>query len=237
MPGLFITGTDTAVGKTLASVALLIALKRLGIDALGMKPVAAGADLIDGNWVNEDVELLRQASARRIPERDINPYLFRAAIAPHIAAEHQGRRIEIPLLVERFKALERQTEFVIVEGAGGLMVPLDHQHNMADLAKALAIPVLLVVGMRLGCINHALLTAETLKHRGLRLVSWIANRLDPEMPAYSENLATLRDRLGAPMLAEFPWMPTIQPHCAADYIPNPRLLDLTRILTSHPHHD
>jgi dethiobiotin synthetase len=233
MPGLFITGTDTGVGKTLASGALLLALKRLGIEALGMKPVAAGAGYIDGHWVNEDVELLRRASARLLPKDDVNPYLFRAAIAPHIAAEHQGKRIEIPHLVERFKALEGQTAYVIVEGAGGLMVPLDRQRDMADLARALDLPVLLVVGMRLGCINHALLTAEALNHRGLRLAAWIANRLDAEMPAYEENLAYLRDRLGAPMLAEFPSMPSAQAQLVTDYIPNPRLLELLRVLDAH----
>lgn len=222
-PGFFITGTDTGVGKTLVAAALLHALAGLGVRAVGMKPVAAGAQLQDGVWVNEDVVMLGAASAVAAPPELVNPYLFREPIAPHIAAEHKGVTIEIPRIVAAFETLAGLAECVVVEGAGGFRVPLDRQRDIADLAVRLHLPVILVVGMRLGCLNHALLTAEAIAARGLRLAAWVANRIDADMAAYEENLAALMARLHAPLLAELPHLPAVDPRAAARRV-SPRIL-------------
>jgi len=202
--GIFVTGTDTGVGKTLVAAGLLEALRARGVAAVGMKPVAAGCDLVDGAWVNEDVALLRAASGLRAAEELVNPYLYREPIAPHIAAAREGRPIELAVILEAYRRLADQAEFVVVEGAGGFRVPIDARQDLADLAARLGLPVVLVVGMRLGCLNHALLTAEAVAARGLRLAGWVANRIDPDMAAYAENLAALEARLPAPRLAEIP---------------------------------
>ena len=223
MKGFFITGTDTGVGKTLFSAALLRALSRLGVRAVGMKPVAAGAECHDGAWVNEDVACLREASGIQAPLELVNPYLFREAIAPHLAAEHKGVAIELPRIGAAFDALAGQAEVVVVEGVGGFRVPLGGGRDTADLAQRLNLPVLLVVGMRLGCLNHALLTAEAIAARGLSLAGWVANRIDPAMLAYDENLATLARLLPAPLLVELPALPVADPVKAARFIAPHRL--------------
>jgi len=202
--GFFIAGTDTHIGKTLVAAALLHAYADLGYRVLGMKPVAAGAELIDGAWVNEDVAMLRAAGNVWAAPEWLNPYLFREAIAPHIAAEHKGVRIEIPRIRAAYDELAAQADVVLVEGVGGLLVPLSEHKDAADLAVALDLPLILVVGMRLGCINHALLTLEAIAARGLKLAGWVANRVDPTMAAYEENLAALVRRIAAPLLAEIP---------------------------------
>ncbi len=223
MPGIFVTGTDTGVGKTLVSAALLHVLKWLGRRAVGMKPVAAGAELIDGVWSNEDVRLLKAASGVDAPNELVNPYLFRDAIAPHIAAERKGVRIEIPRIVEACEQLTRLADWVVVEGAGGFRIPLDDKKDSADLAVALGLPVVLVVGMRLGCLNHALLTAEAIERRGLTLAGWIANRIDPDMAVFDENLAALENRLPAPCLGVLPWQESPEPERAARTLAPSRL--------------
>lgn len=215
--GYFITGTDTGVGKTLVTAALLHASNGLGIRAQGMKPVAAGAELRDGVWVNEDVAMLSAASRPPPPREWLNPYLFREAIAPHIAAERKGMRIEIPRIVEAYRSLAAGADLVLVEGVGGFRVPLSDTRDTADLAVALGLPVILVVGLRLGCLNHALLTAEAIASRGLQLAAWVANRVDPEMLAVDENLNALRRRLAAPLLAELPSLEEPDPVRAARY--------------------
>lgn len=223
MAGIFVTGTDTGVGKTLVSAALLHAIRLLGHSAVGMKPVAAGAEQVDGVWANEDVLTLTAASSIAAPPAWVNPYLFRDAVAPHIAAERKGVRIEIPRIVEAWEGLAGTADWVVVEGVGGFRVPLDDHRDSADLAVALGLPIVLVVGMRLGCINHALLTAEAIAARGLDLAGWFANRIDPDMTAYEENLAALTARLPAPCLAELPWQATASPERAARNIPPYRL--------------
>jgi len=215
MSGLFIAGTDTGVGKTLVAAALLHAYADLGYRVVGMKPVAAGAELSEGVWVNQDVAMLRAAGNVQVAPELLNPYLFREPIAPHIAAEHKGVRIEIPRIRAAFEALAAEADVVVVEGVGGLLVPLSAQQDAADLAVALDLPLILVVGMRLGCINHALLTAEAMAARGLKLAGWVANRLDPAMAAYDENLTALSKRLPAPLLAELPHMASVDPRRAA----------------------
>lgn len=215
----FITGTDTEVGKTFVTSALLLALREQGVKALGMKPVAAGTDT-DGR--NDDVEALIAASGVSAPRELINPYLFQPAIAPHIAAAEEARVIDIAPIVAAFNTLRGMADTVLVEGVGGFCVPLGPHSDTADLAEALALPVILVVGMRLGCINHALLTQQAITARGLKLAGWIANRIDPEMARFDENLETLKTRLHAPLLGVVP--PHSTPLAAANAVRLPTLV-------------
>ncbi len=199
--GLFVTGTDTGVGKTLVSCALLHAFAARGLRVIGMKPVAAGAVEANGALINDDVEQLCAAGNVSAPREFVNPYCFAAAIAPHLAAADEKKTIEINRLKFHFQQLSTLAEVVIVEGAGGFCVPLNDTESSADLARELALPVLLVVGMRLGCLNHALLTAEAIRARGLPLAGWIANHMDAYMPHARANVAALQSRLNAPLLA------------------------------------
>ena len=206
----FITGTDTEVGKTFTTCALLLALKAKGERAVGMKPVAAGTD---ASGKNDDVEQLIASSSVKVQARLINPYLFEPAIAPHIAAAEAGVRIDIEHIAQTFEHLRQQAGTVLVEGVGGFCVPLGDDCDAADLAVRLGLPVILVVGMRLGCINHALLTVEAITARGLPLAGWIANRIDPRMERWHENLGALRQRIAAPLLGVIP--PNSTPDAAA----------------------
>lgn len=199
----FITGTDTEIGKTFVSCALLHVARARGLRAVGMKPVAAG---INANGLNDDVEALCAASNVPVQRRDCNPYCLRAAVAPHIAATEDGVEIEASVIRQAFVNLQAQADVVIVEGVGGFCVPFSAHFDSADLAVKLALPVILVVGMRLGCINHALLTAEAIGRRGLKLAGWVANRIDPAMQRYAENLSVLAARLNAPLLGEVPYL-------------------------------
>jgi len=203
--GFFVTGTDTDVGKTYISQALVKHFCELGFQAVGMKPVAAGAELKDGRLLNLDVQAISNASNVNAPLALINPYVFAPAIAPHIAAKQVGAEIVIEPIMDAFQALLQQADVVVVEGAGGFLVPLNESLTMADLAKALSLPVVLVVGIRLGCINHALLTVQAIEAKGLDLVGWVANRIDPNMPALEENIATLSDMIQAPCIADVAW--------------------------------
>jgi dethiobiotin synthetase len=202
MTGCFVAGTDTGVGKTLVCAALLHALRRVGKRSVGMKPVAAGAECVAGQWQNEDAVRLREASDVAVPPELDNPVLLRDPLSPHLAARRDGVRIDIAELVRRYRALAQRADAVVVEGAGGFLVPLSDEETGADLAQAVALPVVLVVGLRLGCLNHALLTAEAIRARGLPLAGWVANRIDPRMQAVAENIAFLRRRLAAPMLGD-----------------------------------
>jgi dethiobiotin synthetase len=205
MIGCFVTGTDTGVGKTLVSTGLLHALAPHHSRVVGMKPVAAGVVPWGEDWANEDAITLRSASTLAVaPELD-NPVLLLDALSPHIAAARAGMQIDIAAIVRSYQALAALTDAVVVEGAGGFHVPLTDTQTGADLAQALALPVVLVVGLRLGCLNHALLTAEAIRARGLTLAGWVANCIDPDMEAREENVAYLRARLGAPLLAEVPY--------------------------------
>lgn len=201
----FVTGTDTSVGKTFVSSMLVRQFAQRGLRSVGMKPVASGCERVNGQLVSEDVTQLLAASNVQLPLADVNPYAFEPAIAPHIAARQAGVRIDLDYIQAAFERLRAQADVVIVEGAGGFYVPLDEQYGMADLTVKLGLPVILVVGMRLGCINHALLTAEAVRQRGLTLAGWVANQVDPEMAMLEENLQTLRQRMPAPCLGWVPW--------------------------------
>ena len=205
MRTLFVTGTDTGVGKTRVACALLAAFAARGLRVAGMKPVAAGAMETPEGLRNEDAVALISASTGRPPYPTVNPYVFADPIAPHIAAAETGRPIAIPVIRQAFERLRLLADVVWVEGVGGFRVPLDDYTDTADLAQSLALPVVLVVGMRLGCLNHALLAAEAIARRDLTLASWVANRIDPTMARFEANLETLRARLNAPLLGVAPY--------------------------------
>lgn len=193
----FVTGTDTGVGKTLLSCALLHAFAEQGLRVVGMKPVACGCDEKEQN---EDVRQLRAASNVLAGYGQINPYNFLHPIAPHIAARNAGVRIEFARILTSIRELASQADVVIVEGIGGFKVPLNEKQDSAELAQQIELPVILVVGMRLGCLGHALLTADAIAAYGLRLAGWVANVLEADIPVLRENIAALEQRLPAPLL-------------------------------------
>jgi dethiobiotin synthetase len=213
---LFVTGTDTGVGKTLVSAALLHALARRHARVVGMKPVAAGLVPCGDAWASEDALALRAASTVQVPPALDNPVALPEPLSPHIAAARAGRPVGVAELLAAQRALMRQADLVVVEGAGGWRVPINETETLADLAVAMAAPVVLVVGLRLGCLNHSLLTAEAIAADGLLLAGWVANGIDPAMACRDENIETLRRRLDAPLLGIVPW-------CAA---PDPRAIAL-----------
>lgn len=222
----FVTGTDTGVGKTLISCALLHAFAAQGKLVIGMKPVAAGCGEDDQH---EDVERLRAASNVLAGKGQVNPYCFPRPVAPHLAAQFIGVSINFSRIVESFSELSGLADEVIVEGAGGLLVPLNTEQDSADLAGQLELPVVLVVGMRLGCLNHALLTADAMKWRSLKLAGWVANVVDADMAMLDENVAALRQRIDAPLLG-------IVPHLAqSDAREAAKFLDLNLLGPSEAH--
>ena len=207
MGGWFITGTDTGVGKTRIARLLLEALARAGQRAAGMKPVASGCRATSEGLRSEDAESLRAASGVAADYADVNPYAFAPAVAPHIAAREGGVEIRLEKILECFQRLQRQAPWLVIEGVGGWMAPLGESLTVADVARALRLPVILVVGLRLGCLNHALLTASAIRQAGVPFAGWIANRIDPAMTRAEENIAALEERLTAPRLASFPYQP------------------------------
>ena len=211
-PAYFLTGTDTEIGKTFITCALLHHAAQRGLKAAGIKPVAAGTD---DAGVNEDVASIRAASNLALPPKIVNPYCFKAAIAPHIAAAEEGVSIDFAPIAAACDHARQLADLLIVEGVGGFRVPLGVDRDSADLAVALGLPVILVVGLRLGCINHALLTAAAIATRGLTLAGWVANRIDPAMPRQEENIAALAARLGAPLLGSVPHVADGGPAAAA----------------------
>jgi dethiobiotin synthetase len=206
--GVFVTGTDTGVGKTLAACALIHALVERGIAVMPMKPVAAGAQVHAGGWANEDtIALLRAAGRDESRAVDANPVLLREPMAPHIAAARERREITLEPILAAFERLAGTGDFLVVEGVGGFRVPLSSSIDSVDLAQALALPAVLVVGLRLGCLNHALLTAQAIRAARVPLAGWIANGIDPDMAVADENVEALRERLDAPLLGRLPYMP------------------------------
>lgn len=204
---LFVTGTDTGVGKTRMAAALCAAFVVAGRRVAGMKPVASGCDWTPEGLRNADALALHQAMNVRASYDEVNPYAFAPAIAPHIAAAEAHRTIDFELLDRCYERLCLQSEVTIVEGAGGWLAPLDQRRTFADLAARWQLDIILVVGMRLGCLNHALLTVESIHRRGRKLAGWIANGIDPGFERPEENLRTLRDAIAAPCLGSFPYAP------------------------------
>jgi dethiobiotin synthetase len=191
----FVTGTDTGVGKTVIAAALIRALARAGLRVAGMKPVAAGASTTAAGLRNADALSLLQAANVAAPYERVNPYCFAAPIAPHIAARDAHIAIDVELIRRRFDELSRDADCVVVEGAGGWLTPIGERASMADVAAALALPVVLVVGLRLGCLNHAYLTARALAAHGAGLAGWIGNSMDPALERAADNIAELERRL------------------------------------------
>jgi dethiobiotin synthetase len=202
--GLFITGTDTGVGKSLVAGALMLRLRDTGLRVAGLKPVAAGCRATPEGLRNEDAELLARCASDPWPYNTVNPYALAPAIAPHLAAAEAGVRLELGPIRAAYAELAAASDAVIVEGAGGWLVPFDAHTTLADLAVDLGLDVVLVVGLRLGCINHALLTAASIADHGLQLVGWVANTIDPQVERAAEQLTTLTARLDAPCLGTVP---------------------------------
>jgi dethiobiotin synthetase len=205
-----VVGTDTNVGKTYIAAGLVQHFVDLGFNTVGMKPVASGCELSQHGLlapvlINADVTALINASNMQLPLDFISPYRFVPPIAPHIAAAQAGVEINMDLIVQAYAQLAAAAEVVIVEGAGGFFVPLNTEQTLADLAQKLDIPIILVVGMRLGCINHALLTVAAIEARGLKFAGWIANALEPNMEMFAENLSYLQQHIAAPCLSVVDW--------------------------------
>lgn len=209
--GLFITGTDTHVGKTLVSCALIHAFRARGGQVAGMKPVASGSEATSLGLRNADALALQQAANVQAVYASINPYCFAPAIAPHLAARQAAVAIEMPVLQRAYRQLAEQAAVVIVEGAGGWRVPLEPRGYLSDFPEALRMDVVLVVGLRLGCLNHAVLTADAIQAGPCRLAGWVGNLIDPQFACLQDNLATLHERLAAPCLGVLPYVPKPDP--------------------------
>lgn len=221
----FIAGTDTDAGKTLVTTGLLTAANRKGMRTIGLKPVAAGCEQTPDGLRNSDALQLQQAASVKLSYEQINPIAFEPPIAPHIAAEQEGRALTADRLAAYCRgAMMQPADLVLVEGAGGWRVPLSMRESLARLPQLLELDVILVVGMKLGCINHAILTAEAIARDGLRLAGWVANHVDPEMACPEENLATLERLFRAPLIGRVPWLEQPSVDAVAD------CLDLSKLL-------
>jgi dethiobiotin synthetase len=210
LTGIFVTGTDTGVGKTLVSVSLVKALVKHGLRVSGMKPIASGAEHTPAGLRNADAVALAAASNVAAPYGAINPYCFEPAISPHIAAEEAGIDVDMGVIRRSFETLAASADVVVVEGAGGWYAPISQSHAMSDLPKLLDIPVLLVVGLRLGCLNHALLTKRAIEANGAEFAGWVANSIDPTLERRAQNLSSLERRLGGAPLSVFTFEPDAQ---------------------------
>lgn len=215
----FVTGTDTDAGKTVVSAGLLAAANARGLTTAALKPVAAGCEMTADGLRNADALLLQRTASLALDYDEVNPVALEPAVAPHIAAAQAGRRLSLPQLVGFCRGtLMRRADMTLIEGAGGWRLPLGPQRFLSELPRELGLPVVLVVGMRLGCLNHALLTAEAIARDGLRLAGWVANQIDPAMACYEENVATLRALFRAPCLGEVPHLPDPCPQLVATYL-------------------
>jgi dethiobiotin synthetase len=217
-PAVFVTGTDTGVGKTRVAAALCRGLAARGVRVAAMKPVASGCAEMPEGLRNEDALALLAAMNVRARYSDVNPYAFAPAIAPHIAAREAGVDIDFDVLDRAFERLRMQSHALIVEGAGGWLAPIDASRTFADLAVRWQMDVVLVVGMRLGCLNHALLTAESIERGGLRLRGWVANAIDPKFERLTENISSLESRISAPCLGMLSFDPQADPDALAQVL-------------------
>lgn len=223
MFSVYVTGTDTGIGKTLASCALLHALRGHGLRAAGMKPVASGCELIEGEWRNADALALQAAGEPGIAYADINPFALEHPLAPELAARDAGIDLALPPILDAHARLAERADALVVEGVGGWAAPLSAMLMQADLVRALRLPVVLVVGLRLGCLNHALLSARAIAQDGAHLAGWIASHVDPAMERVEDNLAMLRARLPAPCWGVLPHVPDADPFKMAGRLRIPTL--------------
>ncbi len=203
--GYFITGTDTDIGKTTVAVALMAALKKQGLRVAAMKPISAGCEITEHGLRNDDAIQLMQQASIELPYDVVNPYAFEPAIAPHIAAAEHDIEMHIDILMQAYRKIAAQVDVVIVEGAGGWLVPFNETQTMADVACALTLDIIQVVGMKLGCLNHALLTTASIAAHGLKQIGWVANHLSTTTERITENVNALRARIPAPLLDEIPY--------------------------------
>lgn len=218
MTAFFVTGTDTEIGKSLGSATLLHAFAARGRRVAGMKPIAAGAVWAGDHWHNDDVALITEASNVDVAPELVCPYLLHEAVAPHIAAAGEGVSFDLEHIAACLAEIRSQSDVTIVEGVGGFRVPLTDTQDTADLAVRLGLPIILVVGMRLGCISHSLLTVEAIQARGLRLAGWIANQIDPGMHHAGANLEALQARIPAPLLGHIPHLVPADPRMAVEHL-------------------
>ena len=202
--GLFVTGTDTGVGKTVISLGLMQALQDRGLLVAALKPVASGCERTPHGLRNDDALQLQQQASIPLAYEQVNPYAFEPPIAPHLAAEQAGQTVEIDKIYDIYQDIASSVDVVIVEGVGGWQVPLNSRETVADLAHGLGLDICLVVGLRLGCINHTLLSAQAIESRGCTLAGWVANALPPTMDALDENINTLKQKLSSPLLGVVP---------------------------------
>ena len=208
LTGFFITGTDTEVGKTLVCGALILKLREQGKKVIGFKPVVAGTYQDgSGHILNEDLETLRIASQLAPGQFNLSPYILDMPVAPHLAAAQKGITLDLNIIMQALGDIQNKADCLVIEGAGGFLVPLNHHEDLGDLVQQIGLPVILVVGMKLGCINHALLTQEAIKARGLNIVGWVANSLVNEMSLLQENISTLQVKINAPFLGLIPPLP------------------------------
>ncbi len=214
----FVTGTDTEIGKTLVASALVHAQVQHGWQVAAMKPVAAGAIFRDNRWFNDDVDALAEQVSVDLPLALTTPYLFQTPAAPHLAAAAEQVQIDPSHILNCFAQVRMQAQAVVVEGVGGFCVPLNEHYDTADLARDLKLPVVLVVGMRLGCINQALLTAEAIRARGLQLMGWVANVVDPQMLYLEDNTHAIAQRIHAPLLGSIPRLDRPDAAVAASFL-------------------
>lgn len=226
MSGIFVTGTDTDCGKTEVSLGLMVALQRRGLAVLGMKPVASGCDGTSSGLRSEDARRLLAQGSTRVAYELVNPYALAPPIAPHIAAGQAGVTIELERIRAAYQQLAAQADWVVVEGVGGWRVPLGPSLSVSDLPPALGLPVVLVVGLKLGCLNHALLSAESIRARGCPFAGWVANQIDPQMLVRQENLATLAALIDAPCLGLVPPLMPLDAGRVADCLSVDPLLGL-----------
>ncbi|WP_054885248.1 dethiobiotin synthase [Pseudomonas sp. NBRC 111130] len=215
----FIAGTDTDVGKTTIAAGLLHAARLQGLSTLGAKPVASGCSMTAKGLRNSDAQALIDESSIKLAYEEVNPFAFEPAIAPHVAAREASVALEVTVLAKAMRhVLEQGADFTLIEGAGGWRVPLSNHANLSDVAIALKLPVILVVGVRLGCINHALLSAEAIARDGLQLAGWVANIIEPRTSRLEENLASLAERLPAPCLGRVPKLKQATADAVAEHL-------------------
>ncbi len=218
MTNFFITGTDTGVGKTWFTVAFMAALKGRGLNVMGMKPIATGAEKIKDRLINEDAKLIMQNCSQKVSYNLINPFVFELPIAPHVAAKHEGVVIELDQITKNYHLLKSMCDVLVVEGVGGWRVPVTNEHSLTDLVSKLNLSVILVVGMRLGCINHAILTAEAINADGINLCGWVSNHLDRVYSNSEETIETLKKRLHCPHIADLRYNSNFDPNKIAKEI-------------------
>ncbi len=207
MTNFFITGTDTGVGKTRVTITIMAALKNAGFDVVGMKPVASGAQMINGKLINDDAKLIQKQCSHSVSYEAVNPFVFRFPAAPHIAAELEHKSIDHNQIIKNYHALDSASDILIMEGIGGWEMSLNEEYTLPDLVESLNLAVILVVGLRLGCINHAILTAQSIAGRGIKLCGWGSNHLDKEYLTPDQTIMALKKRINCPHIADLPYNP------------------------------